>query len=275
MTTLTTARSSYRDSVLALGRRDLKIELSYHFGQMIQMMSIVFPVATYFYIAQLVGGSPELAGYEGGYFEFVLVGLVGTTLATLGAQMFSSMISREQSEGTLASLLSTPTPLWVLLLGGTLFPIGFAAVEVFIYIALGVAVFGAEFPAIGLLVAIPIAILCVAAFAGIGILSAAFIVVTKRGEPVTPLISAATTLFAGAVFPISLLPDPLQIVGRILPSFYAIEGLRAALLTDDPFAAWDEMLVLAVTAAVLLPLSMWALTKALRWGRVSGTLGSF
>jgi ABC-2 type transport system permease protein len=275
MTTLVTARSSYRDSVLALGRRDLKIELSYHFGQMIQMLSIVFPVATYFYIAQLVGGAPELAGYGGGYFEFVLVGLVGTTLATLGAQMFSSMISREQSEGTLASLLSTPTPLWVLLLGGTLFPIGFAAVEVFIYIALGVALFGAEFPVIGLLVAIPIAILCVAAFAGIGILSAAFIVVTKRGEPVTPLISAATTLFAGAVFPISLLPDPLQIVGRVLPSFYAIEGLRAALLTDDPFSAWDEMLVLAVTAAVLVPLSMWALTKALRWGRVSGTLSSF
>ena len=275
MSALPALRSSNRDRVVALGRRDLKIELSYHFGQLMQLLSIVFPVATYFYIAQLVNGSPELSGYGGGYFEFVLVGLVGTTLATLGSQMFSSMISREQSEGTLASILSTPTPLWVLLLGASLFPMGFAVVEVLIYLALGVGLFGAEFSVTGLLVAIPVAALDVAAFAGIGILSAAFIVVTKRGEPVTPLIRAATTLFAGAVFPIALLPMPLQFVGRMLPSYYAIEGLRAALLTDDPLSAWDEMLVLAVMAAVLLPLSMWALTKALRWGRISGTLSSF
>ncbi|MCK9487721.1 MAG: ABC transporter permease [Dehalococcoidia bacterium] len=271
----TAARSSYSDRVLALGRRDLKIELSYHFGQLIRLLSIVFPVATFFYIGQLADGSPELAGYGGSYFEFVLVGLTGTTLAALGAEMFSSMISREQSEGTLASLLSTPTPLWVLLAGATLFPLGFTAVEVLIYMALGVGVFGAEFSAVGILVAIPIAVLTVAVFAGIGILSAAFIVVTKRGEPITPLIRAATTLFAGAVFPITLLPDGLQLVGRMLPSYYAIEGLRGALLSDDPLSTWDEMLTLAVMAAVLLPLSMWALKKALRWGRVSGTLSSF
>lgn len=270
-----TASSSYLDRVLALGRRDLKIEMSYHFGQMIQLLSIVFPVATYFYIAQLAEGSPELAQYGGSYFEFVLVGLIGTTLAALGAEMFSSMISREQSEGTLASLLSTPTPLWVLLAGATLFPLGFTAVEVLIYLGLGVGVFGAEFSAMGMLIAIPIAILNIVVFAGIGILSAAFIVVTKRGEPVTPLIRAATTLFAGAVFPISLLPGALQIVGQLLPSYYAIEGLRGALLSDDPLSTWDEMLVLAVMAAVLLPFSMWTLKKALRWGRVSGTLSSF
>lgn len=270
-----TAKFSYRESLLALGRRDLKVEMSYHFGQLIRMLSIVFPVATYFYVAQLIEDSPELAPYGGGYFEFVLVGLIGTTLAMLGAQMFSSMISREHSEGTLASLLSTPTPLWVLLLGATLFPLGFTAVEVLIYLGLGIGVFGAEFSAAGILVAIPIALLTIAVFAGIGILSAAFIVVTKRGEPITPLISAATTLFAGAVFPVSLLPGPLQLVGRMIPSYYSIEGLRGALLSDDPLSTWDEMLVLAVMAAVLLPLSMWAMRKALRWGRVSGTLSSF
>ena len=62
----TAARSSSRHQVLALGRRDLKIEMTYHFDQLIQMLSIVFPVATYFYIAQLVGSSPELAEYRGG-----------------------------------------------------------------------------------------------------------------------------------------------------------------------------------------------------------------
>ena len=95
------------------------------------------------------------------------------------------------------------------------------------------------------------------------------------GDSVVVVPESATTLFAGAVFPIALLPLPLQFVGRMLPSYYAIEGLRAALLTDDPLSAWDEMLVLAVMAAVLLPLSMWALTKALRWGRISGPLSSF
>jgi ABC-2 type transport system permease protein len=185
-------------------------------------------------------------------------------------------VRQEQSEGTLESLLVTPTPLWVLLLGSTLVPLGFTLVEIVVYVAVGIGFFGAGFSAAGVLIAIPIALLNVAVFAGIGILAASFIVVTKRGEPITPLVGATTTLFAGALFPVSLLPGALQVAGKLLPSYYGIEGLRGALLSDEPLAAaWDEMIVLASMAAVLLPLSTWVLTKALRWGRVSGTLGSF
>ncbi|MEZ4502546.1 MAG: ABC transporter permease [Dehalococcoidia bacterium] len=268
--------SSNLERVIALGKRDLRVQLSYHFGQLMQLLAIAMPIVTFFYVSQLVGDDSALGDYQGGYFEFVLIGLVATTLSTLGARLFSTMVAREQSEGTLDALLRTPTPLWVLLAGSTLWPLGFAALEIGVYLGVGAGALGAGFSASGLLLALPVALLTVAVFAAIGIFSAAFIVVTKRGEPLGPLVNAATSLFAGALFPVALLPGALQVVGRMLPSYYAIEGLREALLGAGTFASVaDEIAILGVMAAVLLPLSVWTLSQALRWGRISGTLASF
>jgi len=115
-----------------------------------------------------------------------------------------------------------------------------------------------------------------ALFAAIGAISAAFIVLSKRGDPFTPMITQTTNFLAGALFPIAVLPVFLQGVAHLLPMFYALQVLRGGLINGESVAdVSGDLLILLAFAVVLLPLSLHMLKRALRVARVTGTLSSY
>jgi ABC-2 type transport system permease protein len=69
------------------------------------------------------------------------------------------------------------------------------------------------------------------------------------------------------------LPAPLQMLARLIPVTYSLEGMRAALLAG---AGWRELFpsifALLVFAAVLIPLSFGVFGWALRRTKITGTL---
>jgi ABC-2 type transport system permease protein len=77
----------------------------------------------------------------------------------------------------------------------------------------------------------------------------------------------------GVLFPITVLPDWLQLVARLNPVTYALDAMRAALLGGAGLrAVWQPLLVLFLFAAVLLPVSMAVFAWALRRTKTTGTL---
>jgi ABC-2 type transport system permease protein len=75
------------------------------------------------------------------------------------------------------------------------------------------------------------------------------------------------------LFPVNILPPWLQLVARLNPVTYALEGTRAALLQGASLAAVERSLVvLLLFAAVLLPISITVFGWALRRTKVTGTL---
>ena len=99
--------------------------------------------------------------------------------------------------------------------------------------------------------------------------------VAQRGDPLGGILVQATTLIAGAVFPIAVLPAWLQGVAHAIPTFYGFEALRALMLSD---ASWgsvlDEVAILAAFDLVLMAVGVGLLRSALRFARVMGTLGA-
>jgi ABC-2 type transport system permease protein len=75
------------------------------------------------------------------------------------------------------------------------------------------------------------------------------------------------------MYPISVLPKSLQMVARLIPVTYSLEGMRAALLDG---AGWNRIapsiLALLAFAAILLPLSFSVFAWALNRTRITGTL---
>jgi ABC-2 type transport system permease protein len=75
------------------------------------------------------------------------------------------------------------------------------------------------------------------------------------------------------MYPISVLPGPLQMLARLIPVTYSLEGMRAALLSG---AGWKELFpsifALLVFAAVLIPLSFAVFAWALQRTKITGTL---
>jgi ABC-2 type transport system permease protein len=72
-------------------------------------------------------------------------------------------------------------------------------------------------------------------FSGLGILSASFIIILKRGSPISWLFGWLSWLLGGVLYPVAVLPDWLRQISVLLPITYAIEGMRAALLRSAPW----------------------------------------
>ena len=266
--------SSVLDQLRAIAFRDLRTQTSYHFNLILRFGALFFAVASYYFVAQLIDRPSELANYRGGYFEFVLVGMMVTSFTFVGLRTFASSLSAEQGLGTLEILLASPLRVGNLLAGSLVVPLGMTLVEIALYLVGGIGLIGVGFTYAGVLLAIPVLLLTLASFSGLGILSAAFIVITKRGDPITFLVAQATTFLGGAYFPVSLMPEPLQWLARLTPAYYGIRGVREALLSTGRQDVGDEIAILIAFAAILLPGSLWLLSQALRVARITGTLGN-
>jgi len=103
------------------------------------------------------------------------------------------------------------------------------------------------------------------AFSGLGIPSASYLLLFKRGNPAKWLLIGLWGIAGGMLFPVSTLPDWPPSIAKLNPMTHALNAMRAALLGD---AAISQLLspigILLLFAAVLLPISIfvfpWTLT---------------
>jgi len=79
-------------------KRDFLIETSYRFSMILQVSSVIFTVASYYYLARFVGGSQFSAGKVGAedYFAFVLIGVAVHEYLTTSLDAFSRAIRESQ-----------------------------------------------------------------------------------------------------------------------------------------------------------------------------------
>ncbi len=261
--------------VAALTRRDLAIELSYHFQLYMRFATVLITVLIYFFLSRLIGNAEELDRYGGVYFRFVLIGVVVMGFAQAFVTSLARSVQNAQADGTLEILLSTPTPLSTLMLGSLGVPTLLAALEAAVLLVLGWLLVGLTLPPGGMLLAAVLLLLTVGTFAAVGILSAAVIVLTKRGDPFSNLALQASMLLAGAIFPIAVMPEWMQAISHLIPAFYGLRGIREVLLAGSGLSeVIGDLVALAAFNVILVPLSLLILTKAIGLARVTGTLGN-
>jgi ABC-2 type transport system permease protein len=115
--------------------------------------------------------------------------------------------------------------------------------------------------------------LTVMAFSGIGLISAAFIIVFKQGSPVNWVVSLGSGLLGGVFYPVSVLPGWLTPISALLPITHALEAMRHLLLNGASLlAVSDSILILTLFAAVLFPMGLLAFGYGLRIARREGSL---
>ena len=259
----------------AILRRDARTQLSYPFQYVSQASGLAFSLFSFFFIGRLVGDAPALARFDGGYFPFAVVGLLVTMLAGTALTSFTSAIRSEQGSGTLEVLLASPVRLPVLVVGWMAWPLTVAGVQAVVFFAVAVWMADGAFDVGAVPAAVPAFVLTVGSFAALGMVSGAFVVVTKRGDPFTPLVTAATNLVAGALFPVDLLPGWLQALARLFPAFYGFNAMRGLLLGGESFVSTvDELAVLVAFDVALVVAGVWLLRRALRLAKVTGTLST-
>src|SRR3989338_10887649 len=126
--------------LLALIKKDFLVESSYKFAFLSNILGVFVSVLSYFFIDKLFGQKmvSHLEEFGVNYFSYVLLSMAFFSYIGVGLGSFSSRISAEQMQGTLESVLLTPTKISTILLSLALWNLLFATVNMGIYIVLGI-----------------------------------------------------------------------------------------------------------------------------------------
>jgi ABC-2 type transport system permease protein len=263
---------------LAFIRRDLLIQASYRFDFLSRLAGILITTAILYYISVAVGSaaSPYLQPYRVDYFHFVLLGVAFMPFIRLSVGSAARTALACQQQGTLEMLYLSRTPLVVSLLLSMVWPLGWALFEAGVYLAAGQWLFGARLAWANLLTAALVTGLAVLAHTGLGLMNAAFTLITKRAGPLAAGLGLSANLLAGVYFPVEALPPWLGRLSCLLPATPALAGLRRALLHGASVRELGpELLALAGFAAIFLPLGLLAVGWAIRRARYDGSLGQY
>jgi len=173
--------------VAAALRRDIRSEASYRFSFILQFLNVFFSVAVFYFVAMLLGDSinPYLEPYGGDYFAFVLIGIAFGSYFSVGLSSFSRSLRSAQMTGTLEAMLSTPTRISTIILSSSQWNYLMTTLRVIVYLMIGTLFMDVNFGNANYLAAFVILLLTVVTFSSLGIIAAGFIMVLKRGDPVT------------------------------------------------------------------------------------------
>jgi ABC-2 type transport system permease protein len=255
--------------------RDLTIARTYRTAFLFEAIQALFGVAMFYYVARFVD-SPQLqqALPRGeSYFAFSLIGFVFFDYLNAALDTFDRSLEEARDSGTLEHLLVTQTSLPVILAGSAIYPFAATTLRIAVSVAWGAVLFGFPLRDANWLAVSAVLLATLLAFSGLGILSASYLLLFKRGNPAKWFLLGVSSVAGGMLFPISVLPDWLQLVARLNPITYALDAMRAALLGGAGLhAVLRPLLVLFLFSAVLLPFSMAVFAWTLRRTKTTGTL---
>jgi ABC-2 type transport system permease protein len=255
--------------------RDLRIARTYRAPFVIEVFEALLSAATFYFVARFVD-SPELrAALPQGttYFTYSLVGFIFFDYLNASLGSFDRSLEEARDSGTLEPLLVTQVSLPVILVGSAVYPFVITTLRIAIYLAWSAALFHLPLRTANWLSVILVLGATILAFCGLGILSAAYLLLFKRGNPGKWLFLSVSGLIGGMLFPVSVLPGWLQFIAHLNPVTYALDAMRAALLDGAKVSQLLAPLsILLLFALILLPSALLGFSWALRRTKITGTL---
>ncbi|HTA34562.1 MAG TPA: ABC transporter permease [Solirubrobacteraceae bacterium] len=255
----------------AVLRRDLHVYLSYRTRMVSQLLTTVFSITLFYYVSKLV----HISGFKthNSYFGFVVVGiaLIGVIYSCFS---LPELFRQELVAGTFDRLLLSPFGAVRSIIAMTLFPLINAFFVASLTLALACLLYGLHLHWSTVPLSVPAVGLALLAFMPFGLLFAALTVVVKQGSIGATWVIALLTIIGGLYFPVALLPHWVQTASKLQPFTPATNVLRH-LLVDSPVpggSVASSLLRMAGFAAVLLPVSLFVLSRSIRFSQRRGTI---
>ena len=189
------------------------------------------------------------------FIEFFVPGVIAMSVMTSSLTGAVSMNAELRQKGVIRKLSTTPTTQSEWILSNILYQAILAVVSATAILLVSYAVFNVRLRIDAWL---PTFILLeVFAFAGIGM------ILTRVAKEAESAMAAANAIMypmmflSGSFFPVEMMPSFLQKIARILPLYYANEGLRASMVfADTPIALRCSAIIGVFAAAVFVVGSM-------------------
>jgi ABC-2 type transport system permease protein len=258
--------------------RDFQLMLSYRLQFLMRVLTILLMLTTLFFISKTFTGQGDCPCAESPFIQWRdplaawITGLAVLNYFMTGFSSLANAVRAEQTQGTLESVLLTPISVPTVVVASSAWDFVQATFYSFLYLFFGWLFFGVRFQG-NYVLALLFLVLTTSVLACLGILSASFAMVFKRGDPFAILLGTGSALFSGVFFPTQLLGSGFGQVSRILPPTYGLDGIRRVLIEGQGLAEVREpLLTLMLFLAVLLPFSLWVFSRAIRRAKREGSL---
>jgi ABC-2 type transport system permease protein len=257
--------------------RDFQLAVSYRLEFFMRILSILFITTTLYFISQIFAGSFSTP-YEQWRDPFLawITALPFLNYFMVGFSSLANAIRSEQAQGTLEGVLMTPIGVPTLVVASSAWDFVQASFHSFLYLFFGWALFGVQYRG-SFMLAVLFLLLTTLVLASIGILSASFAMVFKRGDPLGMIIGTGSAFFSGVFFPAQLISQTggsgLGFVSKLIPTTHGIDGIRRVLIQGQTLAdVSGPLLTLLAYLAVLLPFSLWVFARSVRRAKREGSL---
>jgi len=258
--------------------RDLLVAWSYRLAFVSEWGGLALQAVMFYFVGLMVNPSvlPTYGGSTATYMEFAAVGIAMSAFVQLALSRVGAGLRGEQVQGTLESLLMTPTSPTTIQLGTVFYDLLYIPLRTGIFLALTAFAFGLHFDASGFLPALTVLVAFIPFVWGLGVANAGFILTFRRGAGISGIIVTLLTLFSGAFFPLSLLPGWAETVAEYNPIAIAIDGMRQPLLGGG---GWEgvggDLFVLLPLSALSLAVGIVAFRAGLKREKRRGSLGLY
>ena len=214
--------------------------------------------------------------------EFLQFMIVGTALwnivfGVMGGLVQSILEDRERYR-MIKYVVVTPSSLFPFLLGRSLARVAISFVAVALTLLVGIVFLGVELRP-NLLILVPATVLGVLSVIGLGVFMAGWCLQLRQEAWSYPeAIAGALYLISGAVFPIDILPAIVHPIAYASPTTWWLEASRRGLLGHGSPGALGTLsdgtvlLILTISTAIAVPLSLAAFAWFMRRARQAGLL---
>ncbi|MDR5684250.1 MAG: ABC transporter permease [Armatimonadota bacterium] len=264
-------------AVVATAVRSLRAYFRYPFNAVMQLFNFVAWLPPLYFLGRafMVDGSlPGLAAYAGtdDYAAFLVVGWIAAGFVYAAYWGVGFSLYEEMTTGTLEAVWLAPAPRWAVLVGRSVHMLVVTAVQAGVVLAAS-WLLGVRF-APDAVRAVWVLLPGLVALYGLGLAVAALVLVAKNPNNLIDMVSYGMNFLSGDRVPVASFPAPLLWLALAMPTTYAFDGIRHALLGTTPLLPfWTELVLLCALALLTAGLGWVAFRAADRRVRVGGTLG--
>ena len=224
---------------------------------------------------RLSGTYFDKLGYEG-YVGYLAVPMIAVALSNTVFSWISGLLRMERRTGTLERILVSVQFPSALFLGRAVAHLAYMSLFVAATLVLVMIWIEPDFNVCASSAIAAVALHLAATYGVAFALSSLLLRVADAWSVQIVLSRAVLALLSGATFPVTVFPEWLQVVARLVPFTWAFDLERRSLLRAEPLAQmWPDLLVLAGMTVLCWLAGFFFLGRELDNARRTGVLGSF
>lgn len=242
-----------------------------------EVVFLVYSIVNSLAVTYIGAAMQQISGQKIDTAYLVLYLLIGTLVWSYLSVVFdaiSDMITWERWEGTIEYTFMAPVRRLTHMIGTVLFAVIYGVLRTAIILAIVSLFFHLDLGRANFASATIILLVGSISFVGLGIVTAVLpLMFTERGAQMTRIVEAALLLVSGVYYPIQVLPGWLQVIGRISPATYVLDGMRHSLMDGASVAAVvPDLVPLFLIGVVSIPIGMTVFNWAERTAKKNGSL---